>query len=52
MGSLRKCLKKIGIPEHEAAILRGEVKDHFDDGYAPHEAAVRAVNGYIESLVE
>ena len=52
MGSLKKCLKKIGIPEHEAAILRGEVKDYLDDGYAPHEAAVRAMKGYIESLAE
>ena len=40
------------MPEHESAILRGDVKDYLDDGYGPQEAAVRAVKGYIESLAE
>ena len=48
--SLASCLKKIGLSKHEAAILRGEVKNYRDEGYPAHEAAVRAVKGYIKDL--
>lgn len=50
MPGLTKCLKRLGLAKHEAAILRGEVKDLLADGYSAHDAAVRAVKGYIQEL--
>ena len=50
MGTLSSCLKKIGLSEHEAAILRGSTEDNIKDGDAAHVAAVRAVSDYLEQL--
>jgi len=51
MSSLSKCLKKMGLSEHEGAILRGAARDYMDkDGIAAQEAAVQAVQDYIEEL--
>ena len=50
MGTLSSCLKKIGLSEHEAAILRGAADDNIKDGDEAHVAAVRAVSDFIEQL--
>lgn len=50
MGTLSSCLKKIGLSQHEAAILRGATDDNIKDGDEAHVAAVRAVADYIEQL--
>lgn len=50
MGTLSSCLKKIGLSEHESAILRGSADNNMKDGDAAHVAAVRAVSDYIEQL--
>lgn len=50
MGTLSSCLKKIGLSEHESAILRGSADDNIKDGDAAHVAAVRAVADYLEQL--
>ena len=50
MGTLSSCLKKIGLSEHESAILRGSTEDNIKDGDAAHVAAVRAVSDYLEQL--
>jgi hypothetical protein len=50
MSSLSKCLRQVGLGEHEAAVLRGAAKDYTDDGYKPFEAAQKAVSDYIAEL--
>lgn len=50
MGTLSSCLKKIGLSEHESAILRGSADNNMKDGDAAHIAAVRAVSDYLEQL--
>jgi hypothetical protein len=51
MSSLSKCLKKMGLSEHESAILRGAAKQYMDDdGIAAQEAAVQAVEDFIERI--
>jgi predicted transposase YbfD/YdcC len=50
MSSLSKCLKKLNLDRHQAAILRGSVKDYLQDGYAAHESATKAVNDHIQEL--
>lgn len=45
--SLRKCLQKLGLNEHEAAILRGEARDLTEDGLAAKDAALQAVQDRI-----
>ena len=50
MGTLSSCLKKIGLSEHESAILRGYADDNIKDGDEAHVAAVRAVSDFIEQL--
>lgn len=53
MSSLSKCLKKMGLSEHEGAILRGAAKKYMDaDGIAAQEAAIQAVQEYVEMLQE
>lgn len=44
MGTLSSCLKKIGLSEHESAILSGSADNNMKDGDAAHIAAVRAVS--------
>jgi Large polyvalent protein associated domain 38 len=46
--SLTKCLKKLGIAQHETAILRGDVKDHLADGHDANAAARFAVQSLID----
>lgn len=50
MGSLKKCLEKVGLDQHEATILRGKSKDFRKEGYEAHDSAVRAVKDYIGEL--
>jgi hypothetical protein len=50
MGTLTKCLKKIGLEKHEQAIIRGYVQDHLSDGYDAHQAAMEAVSQYLDDL--
>lgn len=50
MGTLSSCLKKIGLSEHESAILSGSADNNMKDGDAAHIAAVRAVSDYLEQL--
>jgi N12 class adenine-specific DNA methylase len=50
MGTLSSCLKKLGISEHEAAILRGSTEENKNDGDDARTAATRAVSDYLERL--
>lgn len=51
MSSLSKCLKLMGLSQHESAILRGRAKGYMDaDGIAAQEAAIQAVQDHIEQL--
>lgn len=50
MKSLRHCLETMGLAEHEAAILRGAVKDLTAEGYEAQKAAETAVRDYISAL--
>ena len=50
MAGLSKCLKRIGLGKHEAAVLKGNVKELLDDGYEAHKAATQAVKDYIADL--
>ena len=52
MGSLTKCLKKAGLSQHEAAILKGTIEDYKGEGYDAHQAAVRAVRDHVEDLLD
>ena len=52
MGSLTKCLKKAGLSQHEAAILKGTIEDYKGEGYDAHKAAVRAVRDHVEDLLD
>lgn len=48
--SLIHCLKKLGLSEHEGAILRGKVDDLMDEGYEAHKAAVQAIKDHLDEL--
>jgi hypothetical protein len=49
--SLRNCLKKAGLAEHELAILKGKIEDIRDEeGISKHAAAVEAVKEAIAQL--
>ena len=48
MSSLARCLKKLNLSEHEAAILRGSVDEYTAEGYQAHEAAEQAIKDMIE----
>jgi hypothetical protein len=51
MGSLTRCLKKAGLSEHEAAILRGSAKEFKTrDELSAHAAAVEAAKSYLDEL--
>ena len=50
MGSLKSCLKKIGLEAHEQAIINGSVATYRDEGYEAQQAAVEAVKDYIGQL--
>jgi Inorganic Pyrophosphatase/Large polyvalent protein-associated domain 1/RadC-like JAB domain len=50
MAGLTKCLKKLGLSAHEAALLKGSVKEYLDDGYEAHRAATQAVQDYLADL--
>lgn len=52
MPSLEKCLKRIGAGKHEETILRAMAADYRRDGYAAHEAALRATQDYLRELEE
>jgi hypothetical protein len=49
MGQLAGCLKKIGLEQHEAAIIRGKIAEQGPDKEA-HAAAVAAVKGHLADL--
>ena len=48
--SLSRCLKKLGIEGHEAAILRGQTDTYRTEGIAPQQAAIDAVRERFEEL--
>ena len=52
MGTISSCLKKIGLDEHETAIIQGLATKGVEGGDESHVAAVRAVHDYIKSLEE
>lgn len=50
MSSLTKCLKKMGLSKHEAAILRGSASQYTQDGMDAQAAAIEAVVDYLDEL--
>lgn len=48
--SLKDCLDRIGIPEHESAILMGKTQDAMKKGSKEFEAASAALSEYAASL--
>lgn len=46
--SLTRCLKKMGLSKHEAAILKGAAADYREEGMNARDAAIMAVTDYIE----
>lgn len=48
--SLKRCLEKLGVGAHEAAILKGSVKDYLGEGQGAKEAALLAVEDAITGL--
>jgi DNA repair protein RadC len=50
--SLTRCLKKLGIQGHEAAILRGATREYVGDGEQAQRAAVLAVQDALAELHE
>ena len=51
MGSLANCLKKMGLGQHEAAILRGKFDELKGDGYEASLAAKEAVTEHLDELL-
>lgn len=49
MSGLTKCLKQMGLSEHESAILRGLENEYSEKG--EHNAAVKAVRDYLDDLL-
>ncbi|TXH57906.1 MAG: hypothetical protein E6Q97_03470 [Desulfurellales bacterium] len=50
MSSLARCLQKLGLSEHEAAILRGIHAQNVADGLPAQEAAIQAVEQVLDTL--
>ena len=48
--SLTKCLKKLGLSKHEAAILRGSQAEYLQDGVPAQQAAINAVQERLDDL--
>ena len=52
MSSLTRCLQKLGLSEHEAAVLRGIHAQNVADGLSAQEAAIQAVEQVLDILWE
>lgn len=52
MKTLRECLQRAGLGEHEAAILRGIEAEHRRDGASPRAAAMKAVREYMATAAK
>jgi len=50
MSSFSHCLKKMGLSEHEGAILRGKVENLKGEGYDTHKAAEQALRDHLDDL--
>jgi hypothetical protein len=49
--SLTRCLKKMGLSSHEAAILKGAAAEYREEGMQARDAAVMAVTDHAEQLL-